>query len=148
MKQFLNIIPSKFQTTFHRAFDVCADWKLSLDSVKKLGFNRLLTSGQEKTALEGRKRIREYVEHLNQESSLIIVPGAGITAANIEIILNETLCKEFHASCRSTRSSQMIYKNEKISMGTPGSDEYMMKFTDILKVKFLSEIYNKRFFQT
>ena len=149
MKQFLDLIPSKFQTTFHRAFDLSNvnNWKLSLDVIKTLGFKRLLTSGQEKSAFEGRKRIREYIEYLNsnnQETNLIIMPGSGITSTNLEIILNETLCKEFHASCRSSRSSRMLYKNDKISMGTPDSDEYKIKFTDISKVKVLSEIYNKK----
>jgi copper homeostasis protein len=149
MRQLLNLIPSKFQTTFHRAFDLSCfdDWKSSLDVINNLGFKRLLTSGQEKSAFEGRKRIREYIDYINsnnQESkNLIIMPGAGITSTNFEIILNDTLCKEFHASCRSSRSSKMLYKNDKISMGTSDSDEYKIKYTDISKVKILSEIFNR-----
>jgi copper homeostasis protein len=146
MKQFLNLIPiqSSIQTTFHRAFDMCADWKASLDIIKRLGFSRLLTSGQDKTAFEGRKRICEYVDYLKNES-LIVLPGAGITADNLEVILRETKCKEFHASCRSSRSSKMIYRNTKISMGTPGVDEYEEKFTDIYRVKNLAEGFNNIF---
>lgn len=83
MRELLTLIPplKGISTTFHRAFDMCSnDWQTSLDIVRRLGFTRLLTSGQEKNAFEGRKRIREYVEYiqqheLNNAEQLIIIPG-------------------------------------------------------------------------
>jgi copper homeostasis protein len=48
--------------TFHRAFDMTRDAFEALEALVDLGVERVLTSGQEKTALEGLDRIRELVE--------------------------------------------------------------------------------------
>ena len=40
--------------TFHRAFDMARDPVAALETVAELGFSRVLTSGQEKTAHAGR----------------------------------------------------------------------------------------------
>lgn len=133
------------QTTFHRAFDVSSDWKMSLDSIKNLRFDRLLTSGQEKSAYEGKNLIKQIVELNNSENEkpLIIVPGAGINSSNLEEILGVTGCKEFHASCKSNRQSQMEFRNTKILMGSPSIDEYSISTADINKVKNLASIFKK-----
>ena len=143
MKQLLKLIPSKFPVTFHRAFDMCADWQSSLDAIQKLGFKRILTSGQEKSAYEGRKNIRKFNDHIikNCLEPLIIMPGAGINSTNLETLLIETLCKEFHASCRNSRSSRMVYQNKNISMGNSNDSEYIIKYTDVAKVTELAQIY-------
>lgn len=146
MKEFMKLIPqNKIETTFHRAFDMCSDWQTSLDIIQRLGFRKLLTSGQERTAFDGRKRIREYIDYLKKGYTrpLTVVAGAGITLANLEIILKETTCTEFHSSCRNVRQSQMTYRNTKISMGSANTNEYEIKFTDENKVKLLHEIYKK-----
>lgn len=48
-----------FPFTFHRAFDQINDWKLGLDILLKQGCKRLLTSGDGKTAFEGKERLKE-----------------------------------------------------------------------------------------
>ena len=40
--------------TFHRAFDMTRDPVAALETIAELGFSRVLTSGQEKTAHAGR----------------------------------------------------------------------------------------------
>ena len=40
--------------TFHRAFDMTRDPVAAFETIAELGFSRVLTSGQEKTAHEGR----------------------------------------------------------------------------------------------
>lgn len=123
---------------------MCVDWKASLEIIKNLGFTRLLTSGLQKSAYEGRDIIRQCVELSKRDSGdLIILPGAGINCKNLEIILTETKCYEFHASCRTSRQSIMKYRNERISMGSPGLNEYEIMQTDKNLVKQLVEIFNK-----
>ena len=39
--------------TFHRAFDRCRNPLDALEQIAKLGFSRVLTSGQQKTAEKG-----------------------------------------------------------------------------------------------
>jgi copper homeostasis protein len=136
---------SLIQTTFHRAFDVTSDWKQSLETIKTLGFDRLLTSGQEKSAYEGRYLIKKCVELSNRDNMkpLIILPGAGITNDNLKEILSVTGCREFHASCKSIRQSQMEFRNNKISMGSPLINEFSINTADINRVKELANIFNK-----
>ena len=45
---------AKRPLTFHRAFDMTREPLAALDTIAELGFSRILTSGQEKTAHEGR----------------------------------------------------------------------------------------------
>lgn len=138
MKDFLKLIPSNIKTTFHRAFDVSSDWRKCFEQLESLGFNKLLTSGQQKSAYEGRYLIGELVK---LSKSVDIIAGAGINSVNLEEILRDTNCKEFHASCRSTRDSKMIFRNNQIPMGSPAYDEFSIKFTDKEKVKELSDIF-------
>jgi copper homeostasis protein len=147
MREFLKLVPSNIQTTFHRAFDVCVDWKACFEQLELLGFDKLLTSGQEKTAYDGRKLIAQLVslseKAKNEDRKAIeIVAGAGIIKSNLHELLSETKCKEFHASCRTSRNSNMSYKKN-ISMGSQSVDEFIIKYTDLEIVKELSDIYRK-----
>jgi copper homeostasis protein len=144
LKMLLNFIPSNINVTFHRAFDVCKEWKQSFEAINSMNrFNSILTSGQQPTAFIGRHLIREMIEfkRLNH-IDIKIIAGCGITKDNLLTILNESKCDEFHASCRSTRGSKMIYRNEFISMGSSSNiDEFIINFTDKNKVNTLADIY-------
>ena len=48
--------------TFHRAFDVARDPVEALQTLIELGVDRLLTSGQEPSVLEGAPLIRRLIE--------------------------------------------------------------------------------------
>ena len=144
MKQFFKLIPasSKISTTFHRAFDVCSDYNTCFKQIKSLGFTRLLTSGQKKTAFEGRALIAQLVK----DSSISILPGSGINSSNLAQLISETQCKEFHASCRSSRDSRMVFRNKNIPMGADTETDFSINHTDKNKVKELSEIFKRNKF--
>ena len=72
------------EVTYHRAFDVTADPFRSLDDIIGLGVERLLTSGQEPSVLEGVELIAELVRRAGDD--IIIMPGAGITEKNLSLI--------------------------------------------------------------
>lgn len=82
--------------TFHRAFDVCRNPVESLEQIIDLGCQRLLTSGQQPTALEGIPLLR----HLNTIASgrLIIMPGSGVNEQNVRHIIEQTGAVEIHGS--------------------------------------------------
>lgn len=82
--------------TFHRAFDEVRDPFEALEEIIGLGFDRILTSGQEPTAFEGRKLIAELVERAG--GRIIIMPGSGVTPDNLDIIADETKAVEFHGT--------------------------------------------------
>lgn len=80
-------------TTFHRAFDVC---KYPLETLRKLktqGVNRLLTSGQKPTAIEGMEMIGKLVDVAGDQIG--IMAGSGVNASNIPLLWNVGV-RQFH----------------------------------------------------
>ena len=90
--------------TFHRAFDVCCDPEQAYDDIAMLGIDRILTSGQRKTAVDGCGLIAGLVQR-NREPSLygtpnpIILVGGGVRPRNIRVLAVATGASEFHSSC-------------------------------------------------
>lgn len=102
--------------TFHRAFDVCRDPRASLELLIRHGVDRVLTSGQEATAVQGIPLLRELVSQA--DGRIVIMPGCGVRADNIARIESETGAREFHTSARRVVESGMIYRNERVPMGS------------------------------
>ncbi len=92
---------SGMDITFHRAIDLAADWPTVLDLLVELQFDRVLTSGQAKSAHEGVPVIAAMREHV--DGCLTIMPGAGIGSHNLEALIQLTGCREFHASAKRSR---------------------------------------------
>ncbi|XP_030841381.1 copper homeostasis protein cutC homolog isoform X2 [Strongylocentrotus purpuratus] len=130
-------------TTFHRAFDMCADGYAALEDIISLGFDRLLTSGQESTVLEGLPMIAELVTR--SQGRIIIMPGGGITERNLQRILDGSGVKEFHCSARTARQSQTTYRNPAVSMGAAlRPPEFSMKQADSDLIRRLDGIQTQR----
>ena len=82
--------------TFHRAFDVCRDPIEALEQIIDLGCCRLLTSGQQLTALKGIPLIRQL--QLLAKGRIIIMPGGGVNEQNVRQIISKTGVSEIHGS--------------------------------------------------
>lgn len=119
--------------TFHRAFDVCRHPQKALEQIIELGCNRILTSGQQPTAEQGIPLLKELQEQA--AGRIILLAGCGVNEKNISRIASETDIREFHFSARKTIKSEMIYKNESVSMGgTVHIDEYERNVTATQRV--------------
>jgi copper homeostasis protein len=81
--------------TYHRAFDEVADLHQALEDVIQSGAKRILTSGGAKSALEGASVLSDLIEAAGERIN--IVPGAGISAANIRQVAQRTKSREFHS---------------------------------------------------
>ncbi|KAK2563901.1 Copper homeostasis protein cutC-like protein, partial [Acropora cervicornis] len=115
-------------------FDMLKDPFTSLEILIQLGFDRILTSGQDSSALEGLPTISHLVEKAKER--IIIVPGGGITERNLERILRGSGAKEFHCSARTSFPSLMSYKNTNTSMGASlRPPEFVNKVSTYEKVK-------------
>lgn len=114
--------------TFHRAIDICADWKTSLETIISLGFSALLTSGQKSTAIAGISTIEEMI--VMSAGRIVIMAGAGVTGSNV-IDLLRTGCVWVHASASKVKET----KANKISMGT--SDNELQRVTCVDEVRAL-----------
>ena len=82
--------------TFHRAFDVCNNPMQALEEIISMGCNRLLTSGQEPSAVKGIPMLKKLVEA--SEGRLCILAGAGVSAENYMQIVEEAGVTEVHGS--------------------------------------------------
>ncbi len=83
--------------TLDRAFDLADDQEESLETAVRLGFSRILTSGGEKTAIEGLPRLERLAKQAAGRIS--IMPGAGVRPETIEALLALPGVFEIHASC-------------------------------------------------
>ena len=122
-------------TTFHRAFDKCRNPFEALEDIIKLGFKRILTSGQQPKADKGIILLKELVSIAGNR--IIIMPGSGITEDNISHIASETGASEFHLSARIPVKSKMRYREDNVSMGGTNItiDEYVQNITSAIRVK-------------
>jgi copper homeostasis protein len=109
-------------TTFHRAFDMSADLRRSLDQVVEAGANRILTSGGAQTALEGAANLRRLIE--GADGRVIVMACGKIDEHNVKDVLERTGVREIHVGLRTPAVSPMRYKNENISLGTLKDNEY------------------------
>jgi len=91
--------------TFHRAFDVTPDPMEALNHLLDLGVERLLTSGQAASAMEGRDVIRDLVRHAG--NSLTVMAGAGIRGQDVATLIQATGVREIHASASAVVEEPM-----------------------------------------
>ena len=94
--------------TFHRAFDECRDPARGLEQIIELGCKRLLTSGQQPTAVEGIPLLRRLTALAS--GRLIVMPGSGVNEQNVRQIIEESGAVEIHGSA----SSQGVTDREKV----------------------------------
>lgn len=105
--------------TFHRAFDVCRTPVRALEQLIELGVRRVLTSGQQPTAFEGRKLISALVRQARDR--LIVLPGSGVNPQNVIALLQETQAREVHFSARSGAANHPVHAQVRLKFGL--SDE-------------------------
>lgn len=117
------------KVTFHRAFDMCRDPRRGLEDLVALGIDRVLTSGQEASCLEG----LEMIAALQRQAAgrIIVLPGGGLTLQNVRKIVQASGANEVHLSARSSVESGMAYRNSRVYMGgTLRPPEFAWKATD------------------
>jgi copper homeostasis protein len=124
--------------TFHRAFDMTSDPFQSLGKLIKLKTDRILTSGQKSTALEGAGMIRLLVER--SAGQVAIMPGNGINEDNLAEIARLTGASEFHAAMQARVKSKMTFFNRKTSMGKGTTDEFEWLETSETRVRRMKDI--------
>jgi len=115
--------------TFHRAFDMCRNPQQGLENLIALGVDRVLTSGQEASCLEG----LDLIATLQKQAAgrIVVMPGGGITPQNVRQIVDGTGVSEIHLSARKSVESKMRHRNARCFMGSATRQtEYNRKMTD------------------
>lgn len=87
--------------TFHRAIESCVDLSTALETLIRLGVDRILASG---TA-----RVGQLVRQ--SRGRVAILAGGGITADNVGQLVRETGVREIHFSVRDAAKVRAIIAN-------------------------------------
>lgn len=119
--------------TFHRAFDQCRNPFDALEQLVSLGFDRILTSGQQATAEKGIDLLRQLQQ--KAQGRITILAGCGVNETNISYIAENTQINEFHFSAREQMRSKMEYYNPSVYMGTAECDEMNIDITTQQRVR-------------
>jgi len=101
--------------TFHRAFDMTPDPFEALETLIGLGVDRVLTSGQEPSVLEGLPLITELVRRAGDR--IIIMPGGGITSRNVDRIVDAARPREIHFAALHLQPGGMTFRRDHVFMG-------------------------------
>ncbi|WP_027833714.1 copper homeostasis protein CutC [Maritalea myrionectae] len=83
--------------TLHRAFDVTPEPLSALETAIELGFDRILTSGQQTKASDGKDLLAEIVTAAR--GRIEIMPGSGVNAEVISHLAAAMPLTNIHASC-------------------------------------------------
>ena len=94
--QKIKAVSEGLELTFHRAFDESIDWKKSIDALVELGFNRILTSGFASNVEIGMGILKQMTAYAKDR--IEIMPGGGVSAANINKLISYTLPAGIHFS--------------------------------------------------
>lgn len=106
-------VSSSLKFTFHRAFDWVPDPLLALQRLEAFGVNTILTSGQQKKAVEGIDILSDLHD---RASSTIIMPGSGISPNNAHLF-KERGFKAIHLS--AVKMHQKLRNEPKLGMNSP-----------------------------
>lgn len=128
--------------TFHRAFDYVKSPAKVLEELIDMGVDRVLTSGQMPTAIEGAALLEELVKQAGDR--ILIMPGCGVNEHNIAELARVTGASEFHFSAREEKESRMLLRNPALSMGGKDMDEYRHPVTTSEKVRRTIEALTAR----
>lgn len=128
------------EVTFHRAFDLCNNWQQAVDAIIAAGANRILTSGMQNTAWQGKGLLKELVQYA--DNRITILPGSGINAENARELAEYTRCTELHFSAKTTVKSQMNYLNTEVLFGNSTDETYNYIETSAIKVAEIVALLN------
>ncbi|MEZ4617802.1 MAG: copper homeostasis protein CutC [Caldilineaceae bacterium] len=126
--------------TFHRAFDMTVDPHQALEDLITLGVDRVLTSGQENSALVGLVLIRQLAEQAGDR--IVVMPGGGINEENVATVVQRSGVREVHLSARKLVESAMTFRNGRVYMGLPELSEFQRKSTDVARVRTVVQLLN------
>ena len=122
------------KVTCHRAFDMTRDPFEAMEDCIEVGFDRILTAGQQPQALAGASLIGELIKKAT--GRIAIMPGSGVNENTVQEILRKSGASEIHFSATAFRESGMTYKNAQIEgMGSEAGAEFKLRTVDPDRVR-------------
>ena len=123
--------------TFHRAFDMTRDPFEALETLVSLGVDRILTSGQEASVVEGLDLLSELIRRAGDR--IIIMPGCGITERNFRKVDDTLHAREYHVYLPYEYESKMTFHPGHIYMGGMlRQSEFLLSTTSLKRVESIA----------
>ena len=130
----LTAVARPMKVTCHRAFDMTRDPEEAIEALVRCGVDRVLTSGQRDTALEGVEILKRT--HDAARGRIVIMACGALDADNIAEVLQRSEADELHFAALVTNASGMKFRNPHVGMGGPDLDrEFEVTVTDTSAVR-------------
>lgn len=109
-KQIIDMIKAAGkEVVFHRAFDCASDPDEAMKTLISLGVDRVLTSGLEAKAMQGKELIKHLQEAYGDQIELLA--GSGMNASNAKEMMEYTGIHQVHSSCKAWKSDPTTTMN-------------------------------------
>jgi copper homeostasis protein len=117
------------KVTCHRAFDMTREPVEAIEALVRCGVDRVLTSGQRDTGLEGIDVLRRT--HEAARGRIVIMACGELDETNIAEVLRGSGADELHFAALHTVPSGMAFRNPHVGMGgTAIEREFELTLTD------------------
>ncbi|MEO7990748.1 MAG: copper homeostasis protein CutC [Chryseolinea sp.] len=127
------------KVTCHRAFDMTRDPFEALEDCIEVGFDRILTAGQQAQAAKGAALIGQLIAKAN--GRIAIMPGSGVNENTVGEIIEKSKAREIHFSATAFRESEMVFRNPQIAgMGSDEGSEFKLRTVDSERIRRIREI--------
>lgn len=94
-KQLLDLADG-LPCTFHKAFDEVVEPFIALQQLIDLGFDNILTCGQEATAMLGLPILKQLLQRSKNKINIMV--GGSVRSSNIRALMNELNTTWYHSS--------------------------------------------------
>ncbi|MEO6013525.1 MAG: copper homeostasis protein CutC [Devosia sp.] len=122
------------KVTNHRAFDMTRDYREAIEALIRCGVDRVLTSGQADSAIEGIATLAATVEAAR--GRIRIMACGGLDQDNIARVYRETQVDDLHFAALTQIDSGMTYRNIGVTMGDEApEEEFSLTVTDAFAVR-------------
>ena len=122
------------KVTCHRAFDMTRDPAEAIEALVRCGVDRVLTSGQRDTALEGVDTLK--LTHDAAAGRIVVMACGALNETNIADVLQRSGVDELHFSAPAVTRSGMTFRNPNVGMGGEASErEFEITVTDTAAVR-------------
>jgi copper homeostasis protein len=97
------------KATLNKAFDLSPDLQQSLEDAVEAGFERILTSGGKKAAIDALDILSGLMQQAGDR--IIIMPGCGLRSYNVAAIASATKASEYHSAARIDIANPLTFQN-------------------------------------
>lgn len=126
---------------FHRAFDCTPDPFVALQALIDCGVKRVLSSGQENSAIDGLPLIHQL--HSRAAGRIEILPGGGLNKDNVKQLIAQNPCGQVHLTAKMpTLNKRLPHLKVNMNGSTAIAEEFIYE-TDVETVREVKRLMDE-----